>query len=163
MSGPILFSIAIGLVFLGGAAAGWAVRGSVRARPARIGDDELLAVQLRNEMLRVSARTAHQRAAEAELDREAALAATAHLEIEVDRLTMAFDEATAEADAANAWVRKVWRERAIGQGAPQRHPSARVEERATPPESAPRPIATVRRPDEAVPPRLLGARRARWN
>lgn len=143
MIGSITIVIAIGAVFLGGALSGWRLRSSGGPKPGTAAHDTVLALQLRNEMLRESARAAHERAAALEIDLAAALISTTHLELEAERLSQALDEANAEVLSANAWVRKVWRERAIAQGAPRRHPSAISEERASPPEPAPRPIATV--------------------
>lgn len=162
MSAELLLALIVGSAFLGGGLAGWRLRRSMELRPGSPGHDALLDMRMRNEMLKVSARTAHERAASFELDVSAALMTVTHLEIEVDRLTKAADEANAEVDAANAWVRKVWRERALSQGAAHRHPSARIDERATPPASAHRPIATVRTPvvGRAAEPGRDGSR---WN
>lgn len=162
MSASLLLALTVGSAFLGGGLAGWRVRRAMGHRPGSPGHNALLAMQMRNEMLQASAKLAHERAASSELDMSAALMTMTHLEIEVDRLTKAVDEANAEADSANAWVRKIWRERAMSQGAAHRHPSARIDERATPPASPHRPIATVRTPaggGSAEP----GRDSARWN
>lgn len=152
----------IAAVFLGGAICGWLARGSGSPRPGSAEHDTVLALQLRGEMLRESARAANERASSLEVDLAMALLTTTHLELEASRLAQALDEANAEVDSANAWVRKIWRERAIAQGAPRRHPSAMSEERATPPEPAPLPIARVS--GDSDDPRAIGSRSgAIWN
>ena len=171
MTESLLLALAIGIVFISGALTGWRGRGvaNVADAPRRADDDRsclsdtVLALHLRNQQLRSAAEAAQLRAASLEDELSVALDAARGLESEVERLAVAADEANAEAAAAAAWARKVWREQALRQGADRRHPSAATEERATPPAPAPRGQVKAR---QNVDQQVATARRrsaARWN